>query len=1209
MKKILIIVFALISFLAFAEGMLIEAVADEANISFEDEEFSANGGLKAQYEDVKIQANRIKKVKDKNIIIAYDKILFSQQDQNIEADELRLRLDDKVAIVKDGKSFTKVSGEAKAPHDRLFYGGEKFEARFPNKAIVKNGYFSTCSNIIEDKNSADYRIESKKIVVYIGKRVVAYNSFLYIKKIPVLWFPVYVTSLKSSVDGAPLFPRFGSDKDGSYVIWGLDYGEDDSKYLNGSAAVKWSTKKGWVLDSWHNAYTIEKGKNAGVTSFRDTYLWPKEGYDKEWKFTHTHSYSSNNGQLDWEYQNNSTSSLNDDTKKYLNEKGQSEEKKVSIYKLKSNFTKVPTLFPPFILNPILKKYPSFEDYAKNGEYSIMTNVEWTDEEDVMREIGNKQDDDGEDQIVGYVKPDRKILLEGKLDKREKQDRYDYSLYYKRLKDLNPGNSVNDTASYDRTQRYSLNLKKYKVSLGYESIDKDEYRTLSTIEREALRRVERDSITNEIIENTSGEAIYLNPKYKDIETVKRYDIIKNENYKINIGSYEIFKTGLKWNAGYSKTESVKKLNGDSYIDAEGEVKYFNDYHETGVITEEGNNNLTYNLGFNYSKTSLGLNYSEVESYTKKNSELEGMPQENISETFKQYGGRISNRDIDLKKYGTLGLTYEYAKDVFKEKDERYKNHYDIGYGKELYNNIGDPYSPFDLKLNNQVGYKYTVYTYDLAKREEDTTDSTKTKEAYMKERLNSSYRMNKVYTDTLTTDLGNTRTTYNFTLDESYNGYYYALDDLELLESRNLNNNVTFNIDNKKYFYFSVANSDNYNERSPKKPAFKNRDSDVYTYELHDERYGKFTYSTSNVISKTEKVSISNPDDTYMSARTKTLGDKYGYSFKDWTLNYSDSNTRGRNYDENGDPLENTETIKTNITSKNTKVLGVVFNHGEIINRNISFDYEIYRDKMQKINDKNTLKFNLRFTDKRDELEEQIDKIKNRYVDEENQDKFVLTEKERNKILEMLMEENKNDLNFNLIGALEQASNDSKTKLGKLKEYKIELELVNYEDYRKKHDYGSSMSNLVAGWSVLYHQFFFSYKYTQAKDPFYKKSVTTPDAHYHYTKRLHYNEGRYSFGKNNSWNVKYNMHFDDSIKDRKNLSSSKNKKLKKYEIGVEKYFHCTLLGLTYSQELVDEGIYETLWTFKFGLLTFPEKKLGLQRTRSDGEYTIEQYLGM
>lgn len=1211
MKKIMLLLFLMSYLIIQSDDMTIEAVAEEASISFENEEFSAKGGLKAQYEDVKIQANKIKKVKDKNIIIAYDKILFSQQDQNVEAEELRLRLDDKTAIIKDGKSYTKVSGTAQAPHDRLYYGGEKFEARFPNKAIVRNGYFSTCSHILEGKDKADYRLESKKIVVYVGKRVVAYNTFLYIKKIPVLWFPVYVTSLKSSVDGAPLFPRFGADKDGSYVIWGLDYGEEDSKYLNGSAAVKWSTKKGWVLDSWNNAYTIEKGKNAGMTSFKDTYLWPKSGYDKEWKFTHTHNYSNSWGKLDWEYQNNSTSSLNDDTKKYLSDKGQTEEKKVSIYKLKSNFNKVPTLFPPFAINFLNNYYKDFESFAKNGEYNIMTNVEWTDQEDVMREIGNKQDEDGEEEVVGYSKPDRKILLEGKLDKREKNDRYEYSLYYKRLKDLNPGNTVSDNASYDKTQKYSFNLKKYKINLGYDVTDKDEYRVLNTIEKEALRRVERDPITNEIIETTSGDAIYINPKYKDVETVKRYDIIKNETYRLDIGSYEIFKTGIKWNVGFNKTESAKKLNADTYIDAEGQVKYFNDFDKPNVEIESGGNETKYNFGLSYLKNNLTLSYSDVETYSKKNAEQEGKPEVIVSESYEQYGAKLSNRDIDLKILGKLGLTYDYSKDIFKEKDERDKNHYDISWSKDLYDNTGDPDSSFDLKLNNQSGYKHTVYSYDLGKREEGPADKKQTKEDYMKERLNSSYRMQKNYTDTLTLGIGNTSTVYNFSLSEAYNGYYYELKDLELLESKSLNNSITFNIDNKKYFYVGVSNSDNYNERDPKKSAFKNNDSDTYTYELNDEKFGKFTYTNKKIISQTEKVSTTDSSITYRSAKDDSKVDSYGYSYKSWSINYTNSDSLGKKYDINGNELENTELDKTMKTEKNTKTMVLNFNHGELINRNINFTYEIYDDKIQNINDKNTLKINLTYTDKRDEVNEEIEKIKEKYVDEENKDKFVLSEAERQKIIEMLMAEKQNDLNFDLKGIMEQASSDTNTKLGKLKEYKFQLELTNYEDYRKKHDYGSSVSNIVAGGSMRYHQFFFSYKYTQSKDPYYKKSPTNQVEGSHYTQRLHYNEGEYSFGKDNDWKIKYNLTFDDSIKDKKKLDSPQNKKLKKYNIELEKHFHCTMLGLTYGQELVNDGdtIYESLWTFKFGLLTFPEKKLGLQRTRSEGEYTIEKYLGM
>jgi hypothetical protein len=166
-----------------------------------------------------------------------------------------------------------------------------------------------------------------------------------------------------------------------------------------------------------------------------------------------------------------------------------------------------------------------------------------------------------------------------------------------------------------------------------------------------------------------------------------------------------------------------------------------------------------------------------------------------------------------------------------------------------------------------------------------------------------------------------------------------------------------------------------------------------------------------------------------------------------------------------------------------------------------------------------------------------------------------------------------------------------------------LELVNSPQYQKDSDYWASLTKIVVGPSIEYHDLFFSYKYTQNRN----------EAGGYVKDRLHYTEGRYTFGKDDQWNVSYSMKFNDALTNREKASSEmENAKLKDYEIGIEKNFHCTVLGLSYGQELIEEGsefLYESLWTFRFGLLTFPEKKLGLQRVRNEGEYVIEKYLGM
>jgi lipopolysaccharide assembly outer membrane protein LptD (OstA) len=146
-----------------ADGMYLEVMTDEATIKFKEEEFDASGGILFKYDDIKIKAFKIKKVKDKNVVIAKNKVIFQQGDKTVECDEIEVNLDTKEAIIKDGGTMM----------DKIYYGGEMFDAKFPDIAVVRNAYFSTCN--LEDPH---YHFEAKKIEFYPGRKIVAYNTFI-----------------------------------------------------------------------------------------------------------------------------------------------------------------------------------------------------------------------------------------------------------------------------------------------------------------------------------------------------------------------------------------------------------------------------------------------------------------------------------------------------------------------------------------------------------------------------------------------------------------------------------------------------------------------------------------------------------------------------------------------------------------------------------------------------------------------------------------------------------------------------------------------------------------------------------------------------------------------------------------------------------------------------------------------------------------------
>ena len=130
MKKrfllLILILFTLTILVNADDGIDIQAVADNAQVNFKDESFSAIGGIKMSYKNIKLQADEITKVPNQPLVIAQGNVIFKQGATTIEADKVSVNLNTQTAEVLNGSSYS----------DKFFFGGKNFTAQFP-KAMLK----------------------------------------------------------------------------------------------------------------------------------------------------------------------------------------------------------------------------------------------------------------------------------------------------------------------------------------------------------------------------------------------------------------------------------------------------------------------------------------------------------------------------------------------------------------------------------------------------------------------------------------------------------------------------------------------------------------------------------------------------------------------------------------------------------------------------------------------------------------------------------------------------------------------------------------------------------------------------------------------------------------------------------------------------------------------------------------------------------------
>ncbi|MCX5773539.1 MAG: hypothetical protein NTX05_02895 [Fusobacteria bacterium] len=278
MKKRLLIgafVLLLASFRIVANDNIdIQAVADNAQVNFKDESFSAEGGIRMSYKNIQIQADEITKVPNQPIIIAQGNVIFKQEKTTIQADKVTVNLNTQKAEVINGQSFS----------DKFFFGGKSFLAEFPKQATVKDSYFTTDPNL----ETPTYRFTAENMKIEPGNKIEATNVSFYGGPYKVLWFPYYATALTDNGGRNTLFPRFGSStRYGSYVIWGFNYKTLPYDYGTGYLDFRYSSLLG-LLVNWED--NLKFSKNTYGTVAVTDLNFPRANTQMQWNFeTKLHS--------------------------------------------------------------------------------------------------------------------------------------------------------------------------------------------------------------------------------------------------------------------------------------------------------------------------------------------------------------------------------------------------------------------------------------------------------------------------------------------------------------------------------------------------------------------------------------------------------------------------------------------------------------------------------------------------------------------------------------------------------------------------------------------------------------------------------------------------------------------------------------------------------------------------------------------------------
>lgn len=204
-----------------------------------------SGNVSIKYKDIDLTCDKITVYLDTREAIAEGNVRVTQKGAYFTGERMNYNFDTKKGSVLKGYVNAKP-----------FYGKAEEVNKIEHKDQFKlrEGYVTTC-----DLETPHYRIQAKQVMVYLGDKVVAKHIFMYIKNVPVLYFPYYVQPLKEHKSHITIIP--GQKKDwGYYALTSYRYYIDDKN--KGDILLDYRAKKGLAAGINHYYETKDVGKGA-----------------------------------------------------------------------------------------------------------------------------------------------------------------------------------------------------------------------------------------------------------------------------------------------------------------------------------------------------------------------------------------------------------------------------------------------------------------------------------------------------------------------------------------------------------------------------------------------------------------------------------------------------------------------------------------------------------------------------------------------------------------------------------------------------------------------------------------------------------------------------------------------------------------------------------------------------------------------------------
>ncbi len=204
--------------------------------------------------DVKISYKGIKAFCDKAEVSTQTKIGWLTGDVRLEHEDGTIYGEN---VIYDFQNRTAEINKMYLNSETFYVAAESADKVSEEKYVLNDGCFTTCGPLNEPQHFFDYRIESRKIEFYPGRKIVAKDVIFKIGDVPILYIPYYLQPAKDKLPRVTLVP--GSDSEmGLFMKSAWRYYFNEA--FKGRIHLDWYQHKGFGRGFTHKYHTDDYGE-------------------------------------------------------------------------------------------------------------------------------------------------------------------------------------------------------------------------------------------------------------------------------------------------------------------------------------------------------------------------------------------------------------------------------------------------------------------------------------------------------------------------------------------------------------------------------------------------------------------------------------------------------------------------------------------------------------------------------------------------------------------------------------------------------------------------------------------------------------------------------------------------------------------------------------------------------------------------------------